>query len=98
MPGGGPPDRPDRPPAGQPGPPAGPPGPPGRDAEREVVVPGDNGELIGVGVPVQVGVVAGAVDVVEVVDQVLEGEVGGEGVHVEVIAEARRRMLRRRCC
>ena len=40
--------------------------------------------------PPQVGVVAGPVDGVEVVHEVLEGQVGGERLHVEPVGQARR--------
>ena len=64
-----------------------PPPPIGAGAEGEVVVPRDDLELLGLGVVVEVRVVAGAVDVVEVVEQVLHREVRGERVDVEPVAE-----------
>ena len=58
-----------------------------RSAEGEVVVPRHDGEPAGLRVVAQVGVVAGAVDVVEVADEVLEGEVAGERLDVEPLGQ-----------
>ncbi len=56
-------------------------------SKRKVVIPRDHGERLCLDVVEQVGVVAGPVDVVEVVDQFLDGEVGGEPVQVEALGE-----------
>jgi hypothetical protein len=56
-------------------------------AEGQVVVRGDDREGAGLRVVPQVGVVAGPVDVVGVADQLLEREVGGERLHIQVVVE-----------
>ena len=51
------------------------------------MIPREDRELLGLGVVAQVRVVAGAVDVVEVRDELLEREVVGEAVDVEPLRE-----------
>ena len=51
------------------------------------MVPRHDGEAAGGGVVAEVGVVAGSVDVVEVVHDLLEGEVAREGLHVEALGQ-----------
>ena len=62
---------------------------PGFEAEGAVVVPGDHGHLVGLLRPPQEGVVSGPGDVVEVVDDVLEGQIGDHLVDVDPLRQPR---------
>ena len=59
------------------------------ETEGAVVVPCDHGHLVGLLRPPQEGVVAGSGDVVEVVDDVLEGQVGDHLVDVDPLRQPR---------
>ena len=59
------------------------------EAEGAVVVPGDHGHLVGLLRPPQEGVVSGPGDVVEVVDDVLEGQIGDHLVDVDPLRQPR---------